>query len=92
MNLLVILAVFKIVLSPLFLLSPSIFRVDVTDNVKISDAAFSWDLYPAEYMYDQQKDRYMPVRWMAPESLSTGFYDKQSDVVSTSLNFNTAQG
>ncbi|XP_067657900.1 uncharacterized protein [Haliotis asinina] len=54
--------------------------LDATGRVKITDAAFSWDFYPNEYMYDNQRDRYLPVRWMAPESLSTGFYDSKSDV------------
>ncbi|XP_046558158.1 uncharacterized protein LOC124267286 [Haliotis rubra] len=54
--------------------------LDAAGRVKITDAAFSWDFYPNEYMYDSQRDRYLPVRWMAPESLSTGFYDSKSDV------------
>ncbi|XP_071089652.1 uncharacterized protein [Haliotis cracherodii] len=54
--------------------------LDSGGRVKITDAAFSWDFYPNEYMYDNQRDRYLPVRWMAPESLSTGFYDGKSDV------------
>ncbi|XP_056005151.1 uncharacterized protein LOC125660370 isoform X3 [Ostrea edulis] len=50
------------------------------DRVQVSDAGFSWDLYPEEYMYDDRREKYLPVRWMAPESLSSGYYDKSSDV------------
>lgn len=49
-------------------------------TVQISDASFSWNLYPKEYMYDEQRQRYLPVRWMALESLKMGFYDISSDV------------
>ncbi|XP_061178337.1 tyrosine-protein kinase RYK-like [Saccostrea echinata] len=50
------------------------------DTVQVTDAAFSWNLYPEEYMYDNRREKYLPVRWMAPESLTAGFYDKSSDV------------
>ncbi|KAK3094847.1 hypothetical protein FSP39_007001 [Pinctada imbricata] len=48
--------------------------------VQITDASFSWDLYSNEYMYDERRERYLPVRWMALESLKAGFYDKNSDI------------
>ena len=51
--------------------------------VKVGDGSFSYDLYPDEYMFDKQKDRHIPVRWMAPESLQSGFYDTKSDIVSS---------
>ncbi|KAK6185769.1 hypothetical protein SNE40_007926 [Patella caerulea] len=54
--------------------------VDKSDTAKIADASFSYDFYPAEYMHDSSKNRYLPVRWMAPESLSNGFYDSKTDV------------
>ncbi|XP_050397580.1 uncharacterized protein LOC126815730 [Patella vulgata] len=54
--------------------------VDHSDTAKIADASFSYDFYPTEYMHDTLKNRYLPVRWMAPESLSNGFYDSKSDV------------
>ncbi|XP_053406726.1 tyrosine-protein kinase TXK-like isoform X2 [Mercenaria mercenaria] len=47
-------------------------------EVKISDASFSFDLYPDEYL--ESIGRYQPIRWMAPESLRQGFYDTKSDV------------
>ena len=59
----------------------SIFSVDEDGNAKVTDAAFSWNLYPEDYMYDQRRGKYLPVRWMAPESLTAGFYDTASDVV-----------
>ena len=58
-------------------------------HIKISDASFSWNLYPDEYMYDKDKQRYLPVRWMAKESLTMGFYDISSDVVSGRFFFNS---
>ncbi|XP_063433595.1 hepatocyte growth factor receptor-like [Mytilus trossulus] len=48
--------------------------------IKISDSSFSWNLYPTEYLYDQLRQRYLPVRWMALESLKMGYYDISSDV------------
>ncbi|XP_078312981.1 uncharacterized protein LOC111134583 [Crassostrea virginica] len=54
--------------------------VDEDGNAKVTDAAFSWNLYPEDYMYDQRRGKYLPVRWMAPESLTAGFYDTASDV------------
>lgn len=50
------------------------------DLFKVSDGAFSWSLYPEEYMYDSRREKFLPVRWMAPESLTAGFYDASSDV------------
>ena len=49
-------------------------------TVKISDSSFSWNLYPIEYMYDELRQRYLPIRWMALECLKMGYYDISSDV------------
>ena len=57
-------------------------RVDTSDVVKITDAAFAWDFYRDEYVYDSARERYLPTRWMAPESLTDGYYDMHTDVVS----------
>lgn len=57
------------------------YRVSRDFEVKISDASFSYDMYPDEYL--ENNGRYQPVRWMAPESLRQGFYDSKSDVVSS---------
>lgn len=62
--------------------------VDEDGNLfKVSDGAFSWSLYPEEYMYDSRREKFLPVRWMAPESLTAGFYDAASDVVITFSHF-----
>lgn len=62
--------------------------VDEDGNLfKVSDGAFSWSLYPEEYMYDSRREKFLPVRWMAPESLTAGFYDAASDVVITFSRF-----
>lgn len=60
-------------------------RVDATNTVKITDAVFSWDFYGEEYMFDSSRDRFLPIRWMAPESLMDGYYDRHSDVVSATV-------
>ncbi|RUS72680.1 hypothetical protein EGW08_019561 [Elysia chlorotica] len=54
--------------------------IDEYSVVKLSDASFSWDIYPDEYVYDQARERYLPIRWMAPESLTDGYYDMRTDV------------
>lgn len=54
-------------------------------SVLVTDGAGSWDLYPTEYVFDSVRGRHRPVRWMAPECLSSGFYDTKSDVVSSLL-------
>ncbi|KAH9496723.1 hypothetical protein Btru_009210 [Bulinus truncatus] len=59
--------------------------MDVNDVVKLTDASFSWDFFPDEYVYDGQRERYLPLRWMAPESLSDGYYDKRTDVWSLAV-------
>ena len=65
--------------------SSSISRVNSEDIVKISDGSFSPDLYPDEYLY--KTGFYLPVRWMAPESLKQlGFYHAKSDVVNLYCN------
>ncbi|XP_021374405.1 hepatocyte growth factor receptor-like, partial [Mizuhopecten yessoensis] len=50
------------------------------DIVKISDAAFSWSLFPDEYMYDSERERWLPVRWMAQDCHQFGFYSTATDV------------
>ncbi|XP_025094428.1 insulin-like growth factor 1 receptor [Pomacea canaliculata] len=59
--------------------------VDATNTVKITDAVFSWDFYGEEYMFDSSRDRFLPIRWMAPESLMDGYYDRHSDVWSCGI-------
>ena len=52
--------------------------------VKLADASFSWDFYSDEYVYDENRERYLPLRWMTPESITSGYYDSRTDVVSGS--------
>ncbi|BFZ01172.1 hypothetical protein BsWGS_04211 [Bradybaena similaris] len=54
--------------------------VDESSQVKLCDAAFSWDYFEKEYVYDEQRERYLPIRWMAPESIKDGYYDMRTDV------------
>ncbi|GFR69325.1 hepatocyte growth factor receptor, partial [Elysia marginata] len=54
--------------------------IDEYSVVKLCDASFAWDLYPDEYVYDSSRERYLPIRWMAPESLTDGYYDMRTDV------------
>lgn len=56
--------------------------MDESSQVKLCDAAFSWDYFEKEYVYDEQRERYLPIRWMAPESIKDGYYDMRTDVVS----------
>ena len=65
----------------LWLFFLNVIRIDEYSVVKLSDASFSWDIYPDEYVYDQSRERYLPIRWMAPESLMDGYYDMRTDVV-----------
>ncbi|KAL5016831.1 hypothetical protein ScPMuIL_006420 [Solemya velum] len=50
------------------------------NNIRISDSSYSWDLFSEEYLYDIDRKKWRPVRWMATESLKGGFYDTKSDV------------
>ncbi|KAL3863868.1 hypothetical protein ACJMK2_005595 [Sinanodonta woodiana] len=53
--------------------------VDSGKVAKVADASFASDLYPREYLKQQNRD--LPIRWMAVESLQqTGFYDKATDM------------
>ena len=55
--------------------------MDEVSVVKLADAAFAWDFYPEDYVYDDQRERHLPLRWMAPESITGGYYDQRTDVV-----------
>uniref|UniRef100_A0A0B6ZJG5 Protein kinase domain-containing protein n=1 Tax=Arion vulgaris TaxID=1028688 RepID=A0A0B6ZJG5_9EUPU len=60
-------------------------RVDEESVVKLCDTAFSWDFFGNEYVYDEQRERYLPLRWMAPESITDGYYDMRTDVWSLAV-------
>ncbi|CAG9858272.1 unnamed protein product [Phyllotreta striolata] len=47
--------------------------------VKIGDFGLARDVYKNDY-YRKEGEALLPVRWMAPESLTDGFFTSQSDV------------
>ena len=49
-------------------------------QVKISDFGLTRDIYESEYYRVSGTDRLLPVRWMAPESLTYGKFTSDSDV------------
>lgn len=57
-------------------------RVDQDYVVKIADFGLSHDIYEDDYYRtDENSSKPLPVKWMAIESLNTGRYTSQSDVV-----------
>ena len=50
--------------------------------VKIADFGMSHDIYAEDYYRVQDKTKPLPVKWMAIESLTSGRYTVESDVVS----------
>ena len=59
--------------------SPS--RVQKGMNVKVADFGLSRDVNKTDYYRSKDKERPLPVKWMAVESLETGVYTTKSDVV-----------
>jgi serine/threonine protein kinase len=53
--------------------------LDISFNVKISDFGLARDLKAADY-YRRNAEAVLPIRWMAPESLTDGKYDSFSDM------------
>ena len=55
--------------------------------IKIADFGLSEDVYAKNYFRQSGSDKSikLPVKWMAPESLSDGVFSEKSDVVGFSL-------
>ena len=56
-------------------------RVDKKMMIKIADFGLSRDIYETDYYKEGDKNRPLPVKWMAYESLDKGVYSTKSDVV-----------
>ena len=56
-------------------------RLDVNFMVKVADFGLSRHLFPKNYYVMSNKGAPVPVRWMAPESLSSEKFVLNSDVV-----------
>ncbi|XP_070561692.1 uncharacterized protein [Ptychodera flava] len=52
-----------------------------SDNVKIADFGLSRDVYQkGQYQRHPTRGMFVPIRWIAPESLATGVYTYKSDI------------
>ncbi len=59
-------------------------RIDSHYVIKVSDFGLSEDLYAKNYFrQDVETSVKLPVKWMAPESLTDGVFTEKTDVVST---------
>ena len=60
------------------------YRIDSNFLIKISDFGLSEDVYGKNYFKQSSSGEVvkLPVKWMAPESLSDGHFSEKSDVVS----------
>ena len=61
----------------------SVCRIDIHFVIKIADFGLSEDVYAKNYFRQSGSDKSikLPVKWMAPESLSDGVFSEKSDVV-----------
>ena len=57
------------------------FRVDEKRVVKVADFGLARDIYEKDYYAVEDRNRPMPMKWMAPESLDGMKFDSRSDVV-----------
>ena len=62
------------------------YRIDIHFVIKIADFGLSEDVYAKNYFRQSTSDKSikLPVKWMAPESLSDGVFSEKTDVVSLS--------
>ena len=73
----------------MFLFTSAVIRIDSHFLIKITDFGLSEDVFLRNY-YREQADGEMtklPVKWMAPESLSDGHFSEKSDVVGMFLEY-----
>ena len=58
-------------------------RIDLNFVIKITDFGLSEDMYARNYFRQSSSGEVvkLPVKWMAPESLSDGHFSEKSDVV-----------
>ena len=70
-----------------FILIFGVCRIDIHFVIKIADFGLSEDVYSKNYFRQSGSDKSvkLPVKWMAPESLSDGVFSEKSDVVGFSL-------
>ena len=66
------------------LLPTCFYRIDIHFVIKIADFGLSEDIYAKNYFRQSGSDKSvkLPVKWMAPESLSDGVFSEKTDVVS----------
>ena len=64
-----------------------IIRINSAHTVKIADFGLSRDIYMNDYYKTETKDRPLPIRWMAIESITKGKYTTKSDVVRIKSNY-----
>ena len=63
-------------------------RIDARFLIKITDFGLSEDVFERNYFQQDSSSGEavkLPVKWMAPESLSDGHFSEKSDVVGTQL-------
>ena len=58
-------------------------RIDANFLIKITDFGLSEDVFERNYFRQGSSEEIvkLPVKWMAPESLSDGHFSEKSDVV-----------
>ena len=69
-------------------------RIDTNFLIKITDFGLSEDVYAKNYFRQGSSGGVvkLPVKWMAPESLTDGLFSQKSDVVSHYALYSTYTG
>ena len=65
------------------------YRIDIHFVIKIADFGLSEDVYVKNYFRQSGSDKSikLPVKWMAPESLTDGVFSEKSDVVGILIEY-----